>query len=287
VTALRIVAGERLEVELTTGFLGIVGSVSPLANYFTEDVLRADSLDQGALRSFYDVFHHRLIAFVYRAHLRAAPSWEVRADGSDRVTRRSLALTGCAPSRAGAGLDPLGWVGLARVIGRRPRNRSALEASLALAFPGLPIRVVDFLSRDVGLSSQERSQLGLRNVTLGRGARLGSRLLRQTGLVRLVAGPLGRAAFDALLPGGADHARLRGIVDAVTGGMLDADARLDLASGEEPRARLGGQHRTRLGGYAVLARPRVDDGLRVTVPLTGDATGARPAAMAVGAASRD
>jgi type VI secretion system protein ImpH len=272
VTDLRIVRrGEAQTVELSTGFLGVIGSVSPLANFFTEDVLRAESLDEIALRSFYDLFHHRLIAFVYGAHLRAAPSWEVRADGTDRVTRRSLALAGSPRPVGGAlGLSPLQWGGLARVIGRRPRGRAALEAALVLAFPNMPIRVIDFLSRDVNLPSRERARLGVCNVTLGRGARLGSRLLRQTGLVRLSAGPVGRMAFDALVPGGTDHGRLRAIVDSVTGGMLDADAEIQIAFGEEPRARLGSRFGARLGSTAVLARPRTTRELRVRVPLTGD-----------------
>jgi type VI secretion system protein ImpH len=272
VTGMRIVRRNgRLVAEITTGFLGIVGSVSPLANYFTEEVLRADSLDEASLRSFYDLFHHRLIAFVYGAHLRAAPSWEVRGDGTDRVTRRSLALTASPrPAEGAAGLSALQWGGLARILGRRPRSRSALEAALVLAFPTMPVRILDFLSRDVALPSRERAQLGVCNVTLGRGARLGSRLLRQTGLVRLTAGPLGRAAFDALLPGGPDHARLRTVLDSVTGGMLDADADLQVAFGEEPRARLGRRFGTRLGGAAVLTRPRTAGALRVRVPLSGD-----------------
>lgn len=281
VTGLRVVRKpEGLRVEITTGFLGIIGSVSPLANYFTEDVLRAESFDEVALRYFYDVFHHRLIAFVYGAHLRAAPSWEVRADGTDRVTRRSLALTASPrPAEGIYGLSALQWGGLARVVGRRPRTRAALEAALALAFPNMPIRIFDFLGRDVNLPSNERAQLGVRNVTLGRGARLGSRLLRQTGLVRLAAGPVARMAFDALLPGGSDHARLRAIVDSVTGGMLDADAEIQLAVGEEPRVQLGAKH-ARLGGAAVLARPRTMRDLRVRIPLTGDVRGGRLALVA-------
>jgi type VI secretion system protein ImpH len=287
VTQLRVLRrGERFGVEITTSFLGVVGSVSPLANYFTDDLLRAESLDETSLRRFFDLFHHRLIGFVYAAQLRAAPSWEVRADGSDRVTRRSIALANAArPSGGGIGLTAPQWCGLARILGRRPRSRDALEAALALAFPGTPVRVLDFLPRDLELPARERAQLGVRNVTLGRGARLGSTLLRQTGLVRLAVGPLGRSAFDLLLPGAADHARLRAIVDSITGGLLDADAELQLAVGEEPRVRLGRRFGTRLGGVAVLTRPRAAHPLRVTVPLTGGAEGARPAVVAAGEAT--
>jgi type VI secretion system protein ImpH len=278
VTQLRVVRGsDPLRVELTTGFLGVVGSVSPLANYFTDEVLRAESIDEKSLRAFYDVFHHRLIAFVYGAELRASAWAEIRADGSDRVTRRSLSFAGLTerPARD-AGLAPRQWLGLARVVGRRLRTRDALDAALAIGFPGAAIRVVDFLSRDVDLPTGERSQLGVKHVNLGRGARLGSRLLRQSGFLRLAVGPVDRAAFDALLPGAAEHSRLRAIVDSVTGGMLDADAEIEIRRGEEPRARLGGRHGTRLGSNTLVVRPRTDRTLLVRVPLSGGAGQGRP-----------
>ncbi len=201
VTKLRVVRrGDRLVAEITTGFLGVVGSVSPLANYFTEDVLRADSLDESALRAFYDLFHHRLIAFVYGAHLRAAPSWEVRADGSDRVTRRSIALT-ASPRPGPEGAGSARWSGRARADRRRrPRSRSALEAALLLAFPNMPIRVLDFLSLTSALPSRAGPARPLqRDPWPWRASRLAPS--PPDGLVRLAAGPLGRAAFDALLPG--------------------------------------------------------------------------------------
>ncbi len=286
ITRLRVVHhGDALRVELTTGFLGVVGSVSPLANYFTDDVLRAESLDEESVRAFYDLFHHRLIAFVYSAELRASAWAEIRADGSDRVTRRSLNFAGLTARPAGeAGLAPRQWLGLARVMGRRPRTRDALERALAVGFPGTPIRVIDFLTRDVALPASERSQLGVRNVDLGRGARLGARLLRQSGLLRLVVGPVDRAAFDALLPGTVNHSRLRAIVDSVTGGMLDVDAEIEIRRGEEPRARLGARYGTRLGSNTLVVRPRTDRSLLVRVPLTGDAAGGRPV-FAVAAAA--
>jgi type VI secretion system protein ImpH len=279
VTQLRVLgSGDQLRVTLSTGFLGVVGSVSPLANYFTDDVLRAESIDEQSLRGFYDVFHHRLIAFVYGAELRASAWAEIRRDGADRITRRSLFFAGVGSRpESVAGLAPRQWLGLARVVGRRSRTRDALEAALAIGFPGTPIRVVDFIARDVQLPADVRSQLGVKNVELGRGARLGARLVGQTGLLRLIVGPVDRAGFNALLPGTPAHVRLRAIVDSVTGGLLDADAEIEVRAGEEPRARLGDRYGTRLGVNALVVRPRADRSLRIRVPLTDDAGAGRPA----------
>ena len=136
----------------------------------------------------------------------------------------------------------------------------------------MPIQVFDFLSRDVNLPSRERAQLGMLQRYPLAGARAwapgfsapdrahssrsGSR--RSNGVRR----PPPRRRRD--------YARLRAIVDSVTGGMLDADAEIQIAFGEEPRARLGSRFGSRLGRTAILARPRTSRALRVRVPLTGD-----------------
>jgi type VI secretion system protein ImpH len=286
VAALRFVTrrGSSLAV-LTTTFLGIVGSVSPLATFFTEDVLRGEAHDDPTLRAFYDVFHHRLIALLYRALSRAVPGAEVRARGDDRVTLRSLAMVGLVPASAEGASSPPGssaravtpreWLGASRALGRRPRSRDALEAALRLALPHLPSTVIDFVPRDVPLAEDQRAQLGVANVTLGRGARLGRHLLRQSGLVRVAVGPVDRGAFDGLMPGGVDHARVRGAVDAVLGGLLDAEVEIEIACGAEPRARLGGSGGgsvgTRLGRTALVVRPRTSVPVRARVALTDDA----------------
>jgi type VI secretion system protein ImpH len=268
VTGMRVPRGANTargaRIEITTAFLGVIGSVSPLANYFTEDIIRAESFDDRSLRAFYDLFHHRLVGLLYRALLRATPSAEIQLGGSDRTTARSVAGAGVPARFARPGALPtLQWLGIAPIFTRRPRGRDALEAALALAAPGVPIRVVDFVSRDVSLPESERAQLGVQHVTLGRGARLGRRLLRQTGLVRLAVGPVDRATFETLVPGGVSHERLRSAVDHVTGGLVEADMDIAITCGEEPRAQLG--RGSRLGGTALVARPRAVRPMSVNV----------------------
>ncbi len=299
VSELQIVrTGARLAVEMTTAFLGIVGSVSPLANYFSEDILRAESSDDHTLRDFYDVFHHRLIGFVYLAQRRAAPWCQIRTDGADRTSARCLALVGQLPrfreepppepsieghddsplpsrrteiGQARAPLSIRQELALCRTFVRHSGGRDGLEAALALAFPDVPMTVVDFLARDIRLDDSERTQVGVDNATLGGGARLGRHLPAQTGLLRVLVGPVDRATYEAFLPGGPSYPKLAQIVGSLTGGMLDCDAEIEIRCGDEPRARLGSAHGTRLGVTALVGRPRVDRAVRVRVSVSGGA----------------
>jgi type VI secretion system protein ImpH len=265
---------------MTTAFLGVIGSVSPLANYFSEDILKAETLDDRSLRDFYDLFHHRLIAFVYLAHRRAAPWCEMRLDATDRTSARALAIVGRMPrvqafgdaQPQGRPPSPLGVrqeFALARTFARCSAGRDRLEATLAMAFPGVPMTLLDFLARDVLLAEGARTQLGVYNSTLGRGARLGRHLPLQTGLLRVLVGPVDRETYEAFMPGGPEFPRLSQIVASLTGGMLDCEAEIEIRCGEEPRARLGASHGTRLGLTALVGRPRVDRAVRVRVSVNG------------------
>jgi type VI secretion system protein ImpH len=268
--------GERtLEVETT--FLGLIGAVSPLANAYSEEVLHAE--DEG-LRAFYDVLHHRIIELAGRAVLRAMPAALARDDGKDAFTRRALSLSGAASKRAPAALERSALAASARLFGTRPRTRDALALALQLAFPGYPFRVEDGATRSVEVDDPPR---------LGRGARLsstplGGRFVRQGGFVRIFCGPLERPQFEALVPGGPLHARLRAVVREALGGARDAELVAEVRPGDEPVGRIGdaGAGESRLGAGALLGRFRESPPLRFRVPLS--ARGGRPEVSRVRAA---
>lgn len=253
VAAMRVVGPRR--VEITSTFLGAIGSVSPLASFFSEELVRGDAQDNATLNAFYDVFHHRLLALCYRALERNRPAWSIRRSGTDDFTRRLLATTGVIATEPSPPVAPTKLLGRARLLGQRPRSRAALEAALDLAFPGLRIRVVDFFPQRVRLHQDQRLRLGVKNHRLGAETRLGRTMTAQSDLLRLCIGPVDRTTYELLLPGGAEHTRLHRIVDRMTGGMLDTEAEIELLPGHEPRAGLGqraGRARAQLGRGALL-----------------------------------
>ncbi|MCL2725579.1 MAG: type VI secretion system baseplate subunit TssG [Polyangiaceae bacterium] len=265
--------------EITSTFLGATGSVSPLANFFTEDVLRAEGLDNGALASFYDLFHHRLLALCHRALSRNIPTATIRRAAPDTFTSRALALSGLLPKRPDAPLSSVAMLGRSRILARRPRGRAALQAAIDLGFAGWGIVVVDFFPRRVRLADDQRTRLGRCHHRLGHEARLGRHMDGQAGLVHLRVGPVNREKLDALMPGGKEHARLRALVDERAGGVLDVQLEVEMICGEEPRTVLGGRppFGTRLGVMSLVRRLNPDRPVRVLIPLTEGIDDQRPA----------
>lgn len=250
-------------VWVTSTFLGATGAVSPLAAFFTEDLLRADAADGPTLSAFYDLLHHRLLALTFRALARSRPAFGAVRSGNDPLTRRALSTLGLGPKRAEAPLSSLALLGRARLLARRPRGREALEQALALAFPRLRVAVTDFVERRVALPREQRFCLGQSNHQLGRETRLGRHRQAQSDRIRLRLGPVDRPTFERLLPGGPDHRALLRVVREITGGLVDVEVEIEVERGEEPRASLGrpggaSTSGARLGRSALVLTSRKD-----------------------------
>ncbi|WP_394842747.1 type VI secretion system baseplate subunit TssG [Pendulispora brunnea] len=244
--------------EVSTSFLGVVGSVSPLASFFTEDALRAAQQDDDAVLALYDAFHHRLISLFLRASRRVGLSPSLSAGGRDASTRRALSLVGGASFTADVpALAPLMRLGRARLFAQRPRGRDALVQALSLAFPDLAITVLEAPWRDIELAPSEMTRLGERRNLLGEVV-LGGVLTKQAGLLVLWIAPVGRATLARLVPSGADHARFRYVIEEVTGGFVDVAVEIEVRPGEEPRLELGNDEAA-LGGTAALGQRSPDD----------------------------
>ena len=262
--------------EVTTTFLGLVGAVSPLADFATENLLREEIVDSASLRAFYDIFHHRLASLLYRVHLRAAPLSEVRLDGRERVSTRSLAASGLASTaRASAALTAREWLGVARVLGRRPRSRAALEAALRLALPHLAFQVTDFLPRGRAAADRQRPRM-TRDWIVTRPGRAGRREPRlHAERVRLIVGPVEGPGFRRLLPSGVDFERLRAVVRATFGARVDAELEVEIASGGVPRARMSRENGARFARDSLVLRPEAQRAVRARLPITDDAGAVR------------
>src|SRR5262249_40904200 len=83
--------GRRYHV--TTTFLGLSGSVSPLPDHFSDE-LAVEDADTPVRSRFFDIFHHRVLSLLYRGQSKYDYPSEYEPGGTDRWSRRVLALLG-------------------------------------------------------------------------------------------------------------------------------------------------------------------------------------------------
>lgn len=242
----------RFDVEVA--FFGLYGPASPLPDHDTQAILQ-DHEHGRRVAAFLDIFNHRALSLLFRAHAEAR--WWVHADrwGDDPLTRLVDELLALPPSLSRVGLSRETLLELAPLWHHRPRGEPGLEQVLRHCLPGLPIRVTSAPPRAVDLPAEARAPLG--KARLGQNTLLGRRLWSYGGAIRVIAGPLGHAQVAELRAGATTFNRLRALVEAWLEGPQPWELELIIEESAVQTARLsGGPGATRLGKGALLGRPR-------------------------------
>ena len=265
------------QVEMTTTFLGLVGTSSPLGTVFTEEVLRAEAQDETSLRAFYDLLHHRLISLFYRTWKKYRFHIGFHADGSDPFTRRMMSFVGVdlAGRVASRGLRPFEALAFAPLVSMRTRPARTLRLVLEWLLPGAAVRVDQFALRRVQIREEDRSILGVRNNVLATDFAIGRAVADRSARFRVVVGPVDYATYESLMPGGSRHARLRDVIMQLSPAHVEPELELILGDEHTPRFRLGSERGGRLGVTTHLPMSR-DTAMRARVVLSEEVSEAAP-----------
>lgn len=234
--------------EITTTFLGLTGSGSPLPSGMLA-LFRKEGEDGGATR-FLDLFHHRAISLMYRAMVERDIPSEATIDGGDPWSRRLRAFAGIDPETP----SPPDLQSLLRMLpvmcgpGRHSVDgmRIAVQESLTdLVDEGAEVEIEQFVPNWVELTEEDRTRLGTQNSRLGvdaegrGGMLLGSRALDRTSKVAVHLGPVSFDRYGALREGGALHTRVADALDGLGHEGLEYDMTVRIEAGQVPGFVLG------------------------------------------------
>jgi type VI secretion system protein ImpH len=262
------VAVEKRSAKVTTTFLGLLGTASPLTPEWTEQVLYED--DDGALAAFYDVFHHRALALLYAA-------WKVHSleggfdlRGTDPLSKRLRSLAGIDgwAEDVEEALPPMAALGLADYQRGQPQSidlRSA-EGLLRRLYPDWNVRLVGEVARFLEFAPAERVRLGEAHSRLGEDLVYGDGCTEAEGLVRVLLGPVDAETCESLMPGGAQYLRLERLTRQLFAGTKDVEVEVEVAPDEAPRCVLGQPAGGRLGVDTLYSADR-NAAVRMRAPL--------------------
>jgi type VI secretion system protein ImpH len=263
--------------EVTSSFLGLYGTVSPLAAYVSEEVLQAEQLEETSLKAFYDVFHHRILSLFYRAWKKYRFAAGFRVDASDPFTKRALAFVGVdASAMPREGLPALNLLALAPLLSIRTRPQRSLQIVLERLFPGVGVKLSSFIARRVVLSDDQICKLGRQSCTLGVDTSIGRSVVDRSGRFRVGLGPMDYELFEGLMPGGRYHPTLRKIIHQFSRGVLEVECELLLAQTEAPPFQLGAERGALLGVTTTLRAPEQSKPMRARFVMSEETVQARP-----------
>jgi type VI secretion system protein ImpH len=240
---------------LLVNFFGLLGPNGPLPLHLTEYARdRQRNADDPTMARFLDLFHHRMLMFFYRAWAAGQPTVSRDLEATDRFELYVGALVGLglASLRHRDAFPDLAKLYYAGRLGPRHRNAEGLGAMVGDFF-GLPARVQQYMGEWIDLPPDHRWRLGADTGVgrLGVSSILGAKTWTRQQKFRLVLGPLDRAKYQSMLPGGKSLPKLTALVRNYAGDELHWDVRLILQERIEEPMRLG---RSNLSWTAWLGR---------------------------------
>jgi type VI secretion system protein ImpH len=237
-------------LRMTPNFMGFLGSAGALPAHYTE-AIAAHQLyekDEGP-RAFLDVFSTRSLSLFYEAWRKYRLELKYQVDGQDRFLPLLLALGGLGNQaltrRLGAGgADARGAVRdeslayFATALRHRPASASAMARVLGEYFR-VAVTATQFVGCWCEVPPQQQTMLGGVQAQLGATAMVGARVWQRDLRMRLTVGPLGRADFEAFLPGGSAALALEKLLSMFTGVTLEYEICLVLRAADVSGAALG------------------------------------------------
>ncbi|RZJ08378.1 MAG: type VI secretion system baseplate subunit TssG [Rubrivivax sp.] len=248
---------------LRVRFFGLLGSHGALPLHLTE-LVREQSRHDGdsSLADFLDLFHHRMLSFFYRAWAQSQPVVQRDRPEQDRFRTWLMAMAGGAQAGGALSQDLLafnaGW--LASTSASPERLIKVLQQYLKVPV-SLEEQVGHWLwldTRDTATlshASNRAERVRRPGATLGQGSIAGRKVWDRQSVFRLRVGPLTKARYMALLPGGSDWPMFNDLVGLLAGRDKRWELQLSFLPSERPECRLGG--RAHLGVSSWLGRPSV------------------------------
>jgi len=233
---------------ITTTFLGLYGSSSPLPTHYSEDLLDEASADSSVSRDFLDILHQRLYQLYFNCWSKYKLFIRVTEEKNQGDRERLFCLIGLGEKELRDSLpDPWSLIRYAGLLSQFPRSAEGLQTLLRDALGIRLLAVGQCILRRVPIPADQQMRLGISGMSLGVTTVLGSEIADRMGKFRILIGPLKKKEYDSLLPGTPQHNKLAGLIRLYILDPFDFDLKITLAANEAQPIRLGDPYGARLG----------------------------------------
>ncbi|MEO1679924.1 MAG: type VI secretion system baseplate subunit TssG [Pseudomonadota bacterium] len=226
--------------QLMNLFFGPFGPNGPLPLHLTAYARdrRRNHRDR-TFQDFSNLFTHRMMGLLYRAWSSAHPAPSFDREGTDAFADKVAAIAGYRGESFGQrdAMPDLTKRYFAAHLGGATKHADGLASMVEAVFRA-PTQLRQFVGTWLELEPSDRWALG-RPGGLGRALHLGERVWSRATKFALRIGPLSRADYARLLPGGPGFAQLRAMVRNYVGDAMEFDVVLVLKGDEVPAPVLG------------------------------------------------
>lgn len=251
--------------EITTSFLGLYGSDSPLPDFYTEDIIRADP-EESYVKDFLDIFHHRILSLFYRCWLKYRYHIQFISEGKDEYSQRIFDLIGIGTQGTIENLKirPVRLIRYIGLLSQKNKSALALESILSDYFDGIPVRIYQYVGRWIIIGNEDRISLGSQNSQLGINTTLGGKVFDCSGKFVVSINTLKYDDYIRFLPEGKYFQELIEIIKLFLNAPLDFDEELIIPASEVPMlCLLSSEEGAKLGRTSWLVSCKHDNNFSV------------------------
>ncbi|EGT0663136.1 type VI secretion system baseplate subunit TssG [Citrobacter werkmanii] len=256
------------QFRMTTTFMGLQGSQSPLPGYYLDHLAWKSVHEQSPVSDFLDMFSHRLTQFVWHIWRKYRYHVSFRNGGVDAFSQRMYSLVGLGHRQLRDRLainhsKMLAYAGILANPGRSPEIVCSLVAhcfDLNLS----DVTLQNWQRRMVEIEPDQQNSLGCYTIKNGEKLDcrsvlgnfvLGTRVPDLSGKFQLSINNLSRKQFLSFLPSGENFLPLAMFVSFVLRDQLAWDLHLGLAPEQVSTMRLGDTKSALLGWTSFLGEP--------------------------------
>lgn len=232
--------GAAVPPTVRTTFLGLYGVDAAMPSHLIDDIVLREEGHE-AVEAFLDQFNHRFVTLLYRAWKKYRYPIGFQPGGTDAHSRSLLCLAGFGwgekPERAG--LPDARVLALLGLLIQRTRTPEGLAGVVALAAPGVEVRVDEFYPT-LKRAGKPRPLTSVGKVDktpetdtrrgLGGGYVLGTCLSYRSRAARVTLRPANPGQAHALLPGAPLHGELMAFLRLYVGTRADVFLRMEVSS---------------------------------------------------------
>lgn len=233
---------------LMVTFLGLNGVSSPLPLHMAEAANWSKN-EEGVLQAFHDFFSNRLIWLFYLAWRKYRYHERFRSGASDQFSEWMFCLIGIGGEKTRASAD-LPWSKMLTYLGivaAQTRASQTISGVISHAFNLKKVTIRQFEWRSVDIPPDQQVSLGARNSQLGSTFSIGSKIQDRMSKFTVVLHDLTFERFCEFLPAGAEHNRLKELIEFLLKDQLAYDIELLVRPKEVPKFKLGAENYSNLG----------------------------------------
>ena len=230
---------------LVVNFMGLTGPMGILPLYYSELLMERVRVKDAALRSFFDIFNHRMISLFYQAWQKYRIAIAYERGERDRLSHHLLDLIGLGTKglQERQAVEDDALLFYSGLLSLHPRSATALKQLLWDYFD-VPVEVEQLIGAwyrldiptqccfDRGSTYSEQAGLG---------AIVGDEIWDQQSGVRIHLGPLSLTQYLDFLPTGSAYQPLKALVRFFGGDQITFEVQLILKKGEVPVCELGAE----------------------------------------------